>query len=250
MAGNYVYDGKRLPLVCPYASVASGAGMKIGNIFAIALCAALTGETVEGATEGVWDITALSSDEAAVGDLAYWDNTNKRVTVTSTNNLLIGQFVAAKAADATTGRVKLNVINQDSIPNEVIGTTVTVTTGQVLALNATPKEIVAAPGAGIANVHDFSEVFYDYNSAAYAGIAAGENLELRYTDGSGPLIATLETVGLLDATSDQHRILRSNAEVTPVANAAIVLCLASGEVITGNSPLKVRPHYRPVTLLT
>ena len=250
MAKNFVYEGDHLPLVCPYATVASGAGMKIGNIFAIALCAALTGETVQGATEGVWDITALSTDVAAAGDLAYWDDTNKRVTITSTGNLLIGQFVEAKASAATTGRVKLNVINQDAIPDIATGTTVTVTAAQVKALNATPKEIIAAPGAGKALILEDAELFLDYGSAAYAGIASNEDLQLRYTNGSGQLIATVEATGFLDLTADAYRFVRPTGEITPPANAAIVLCMSTGEVITGDSPIKVRPRYRTVTLLT
>lgn len=250
MAKNFVYDGKHLPLVCPYATVASGAGMKIGNIFAIALCAALTGETVQGATEGVWDITALSTDVAAAGDLAYWDDTNKRVTVTSTSNLLIGTFAEAKADAATTGRVKLQAINQDAIPDLTVSTVVTVSTGELLALYTTPKAFVAAPGAGKAIVPVSAQLFLDYNSAAYDGIAAGEDLVFRYTDASGGIAATVEATGFLDASADAHREAQFATLFTPTANAALVLHMASGNIATGNSPLKVKLRYRVVDLLT
>ncbi len=250
MAKNYVYDGEHLELVCPYASVASGAGVKVGNIFGIALCAALTGETVAVATVGVWDITALSTDEAAVGDLAYWDDTNKRVTVTSTSNLLIGQFAAAKAAAATTARVKLQAINQDAIPDVVTSTVVTVSTAELLALYTTPKAFVAAPGAGKAIVPVSATLFLDFNSIAYDGIAGGEDLVFRYTDASGNIAATVEATGFLDASADAHREAQFATLITPTANAALVLHMASGNIATGNSPLKVKLRYRVVDLLT
>ncbi len=125
---------------------------------------------------------------------------------------------------------------------------VTVTTGQVLALNATPISLVAAPGAGKAIIVEDIQLMLDYNSAAYAGIAAGEDLEVRYTDGSGLLVATIEATGFLDATADEYRHVRpvTTAAMEPVTNAALVIRMATGEIITGNSPLKVRVRYRTV----
>lgn len=126
----------------------------------------------------------------------------------------------------------------------------TISTGELLALNATPKTLISAPGAGIAIVPVDILLFLDYNSAAYAGITAGEDLAFRYTNGSGNIVATVETTGFLDQTSDQHRIYRCYGEVTPTANAALVAHMTSGEITTGDSPLKVKIRYRLVTLLT
>lgn len=150
-----------------------------------------------------------------------------------------------------------DIIPVQVLPGQVIATdtsivtaNVTVTTGQLLALNATPKELVAAPGAGMGVILVDAQFMLDYNAAAYAGLAAGEDLEIRYTNGSGPLVATIETTGFLDATADAYRHVypSSAAAITPVANAALILCLASGEIITGDSPLKVRVRYRTVAL--
>lgn len=127
---------------------------------------------------------------------------------------------------------------------------VTIATGELLALNATPKQLVAAPGAGKALILVDAQLMLDYNSAAYDGIAAGEDLEIRYTNGSGQLVATIETTGFLDATADAYRHIypASAAAITPVANAALVMDLATAEIATGNSPLKVRVRYREITL--
>ena len=130
----------------------------------------------------------------------------------------------------------------------------TITTAQILALNAAPITIVAAPGADKALIMDKAMIFYDFNAAAYAGIAAGENLAFRYTDGSGAIISEIETVGLLDAVTDQLRLAMPSGDtannvdtITPVANAVIVLHLLVGEIITGDSPLFIRFFYNVIS---
>ena len=125
---------------------------------------------------------------------------------------------------------------------------VTVTSAQLLALNATPQTIVAAPGAGKALIFIGALVFLDYNSAAYAGIAEGEDLSVKYTDGSGLEVGKLEATGFLDGTADAVRFGPASpvAGFTPVANAALVLHMLTGEVTTGNSPLKLRVFYRTI----
>lgn len=127
---------------------------------------------------------------------------------------------------------------------------VTVSSAELLALNATPKTLIAAPAAGIGLIVDRVEFFLDYNSAAYAGIAAGEDLAVRYTNGSGAIALTCEATGFLDQTADTRRICTPSNDVAPVAAAALVLHMTTGEITTGDSPLKVRVFYRSVTLLT
>jgi hypothetical protein len=128
---------------------------------------------------------------------------------------------------------------------------VTISSAELLALHTTPKTLVAAPGANKALVFEHAEFFLDYNSAAYAGIAAGDDLNIRYTDGSGVIAGTLETTGFLDQTADKYALVRaltSSSLILPV-NAALVGSLA-GAVITGNSPLGVRVHYSVIDFST
>lgn len=129
---------------------------------------------------------------------------------------------------------------------------VTVTSAEILALNATPKTLVPAPGAGKVLVFEGAVVALDYGSAAYAGIAAGEDLSIKYENGSGLEVAQCEATGFLDQTADQLRYVRpqaaasGNSSITPLANKALVLHMLTGEVTTGNSPLKCRIFYRVV----
>jgi hypothetical protein len=128
---------------------------------------------------------------------------------------------------------------------------VTVSTAELLALNATPKTLVAAPGAGFALVPTGMVLFLDFNSVVYNGVAEGEDLSVKYTDGSGTEAMQIEATGLLDASADAVRYAKPPTTLlTPTANAALVLHMLSGEIATGNSPLKVRIYYRviPATL--
>lgn len=124
---------------------------------------------------------------------------------------------------------------------------VTLTTTQVLALNATAIEVIPAPGAGKAIVIDKVLGFLDYNSAAYNGIAAGEDLTLKYTNSSGVVAATLETTGWLDQTADTYLMAPASSGLVAV-NAAVVAHLLTGEIATGNSPVKLRIWYKTVAV--
>lgn len=128
--------------------------------------------------------------------------------------------------------------------------TVTVSSGELLALNATPKTIIAAPPAGFAAVVRRVSI-HKPAGTAYAGIAAGEDLVLKYTNGSGAQVCSvIETTGFLDQSTAQTRIAFSPAssgstpgDFNPVAAAPVVLHLLVGEITTGTSPLNVRVRY-------
>lgn len=127
---------------------------------------------------------------------------------------------------------------------------VEISSAALLALNATPQTLVAAPGAGKALILVSAELWLDYGGTAYNGIAAGEDLAIKYSDANGATLATVETTGFLDATADANRYVQptTTAAITPVANAPLVLHLLTGEIATGNSPLKLRVLYREISL--
>jgi predicted RecA/RadA family phage recombinase len=106
---NYVQPGNTITLAAP-ADVASGDGLLVGSIFGIASGAAASGDPIEVALVGVFDLAKVGSQAWAAGDKVYWDNTAKQATKTATSNTLIG--VATEAVDggagSTIGRVRLN----------------------------------------------------------------------------------------------------------------------------------------------
>lgn len=104
---NFVNKGDTITLAAPYAR-SSGQGALVGSLFGVAVGDVANGVDGEFVTRGVFDLTAAAATTATVGAKAYWDNTNKEVTATSTSNTLIGTFLVAKVADVTTARVRLN----------------------------------------------------------------------------------------------------------------------------------------------
>lgn len=119
------------------------------------------------------------------------------------------------------------------------------TSTQVLALNATPVELVAAPGAD--KMLEFvGAVVHKPAGTAYADVHTDDDIEIRYTNASGAQVNTLlECTGFVDQTTAQTRITRPIVtEYTPVANAALVAHMKTGEITTGNSPLYITIVYR------
>ncbi len=148
--------------------------------------------------------------------------------------------------DSTTGALRRG--SAELITGAIRKTTIT--SAQLLALNATPQTIVPAPGAGLAVILNRLHV-YKPAGTAYAGVAVGEDLVAKYTNGSGAQVSSvIETTGFLDQATAQHRyaglpgaVTTTAADVAPVANAAVVLHLLTGEIITGTSDLIVWAFY-------
>ncbi|WP_027443909.1 MULTISPECIES: DUF2190 family protein [Erythrobacter] len=106
---NYVQPGKTITLAAPHA-LAPGDGLLVGAIFGVASGAAQSGDNVEAALVGVFDLAKAPSQAWSVGARVYWDNTNRRCTTTASGNTLIGVATEAVAggAEDVVGRVRLN----------------------------------------------------------------------------------------------------------------------------------------------
>lgn len=117
----------------------------------------------------------------------------------------------------------------------------TITTAQILALNATPVSLLAAPGTGLTTIVN-RVLAYKAAGTAYAGIAAGEDLAFKYTDASGAIAAQIETTGFLDSTGALMASSSSPGGLC-TTNAAIVAHMLTGEITTGTSDLIVWINY-------
>lgn len=108
MARNFVQPGDTMTFTAPYA-VASGGGMLVGLVFAIALNVAAQNTPVEGRVIGVWDLPKATGESwVAYTTKIYWDNTNRRLTSSASGNTYVGIAVQNQASADVTGRVKLN----------------------------------------------------------------------------------------------------------------------------------------------
>lgn len=124
---------------------------------------------------------------------------------------------------------------------------VTVSSAELLALRATPKTIVPAPGAGKMNVFH-AAVFIADNGTAY--VVGTNDLAFRYASTTGDVISqTIDTAGLLDQTTDIMSYVGPVAtdSKTPKAdceNTTIVLHnTGAGELTTGTGVVRVKCWY-------
>lgn len=104
---NKIQKGRVISVLAPYA-VTSGQALQVGSLIGVAANDAANGAAVEIDREGVYTLAAVTADVATAGAKAYWDNTAKRISITATNNTLVGCFTEAKANGATTAAVLLD----------------------------------------------------------------------------------------------------------------------------------------------
>jgi len=145
-------------------------------------------------------------------------------------------------------------INQDASTSAMQYADVTITATEVKALATTPKELVAAQGAGNAILFMGAQFKLNYGSEVFA--EAGDNLGIKYTDALGVQVSdTIETTGFIDQSAD------TMTNAVPVKDAIVAAASAEnqalvldnlGSNITGNasddSTLTVRIFYQVVAL--
>ena len=103
------YDGRVIPYTCT-KEVTVGDVIPLGvSMIGIAVNSGLIGEEISVELEKVWTIKAKTADVIAVGDVVYWDDTEKEITKEATDNTYAGRAMSSKASVAGTVEVKLNV---------------------------------------------------------------------------------------------------------------------------------------------
>lgn len=197
------------------------------------------------------DLTLVGIGEVECGD-----------TVTRGNQLTAdatGRAVVASDGDTVGGKAMKSGLVGDVIPillhaagdsdaAPMLYADLAVTSAELLALFTTPLSVVAAPGAGKAVVPVMAQAYLDAGTA-YNGIGADEDLVLRYTNASGAIALTIETTGFLDQATDQHRVVHGpSVAFAPVANAALMLHMTTGNIATGTGTLAIRVWYRILTI--
>lgn len=105
---TFVSPGDSMTLPAPY-DVVSGSPVQFGAaLFGVAIYSALSGADVSFKTSGVFEGLPKATGAAwTVGDIIYWDNTNKVLTKTNTGNLRVGVAVAAALSGDAVGSIKL-----------------------------------------------------------------------------------------------------------------------------------------------
>lgn len=125
---------------------------------------------------------------------------------------------------------------------------VLISSSEIIALNATPKTILAAPGTG--KVAEFIGGMLLIGSGTVAYVESGANLAVRYVGSGGVQISEeIETTGFIDQTEDtlamvlpKHGAIATKAESE---NQPLVLHnLSAQEYTTGDGILRFKFGYR------
>lgn len=111
MTTHYVQAGKVLDFPNAGSAIASGDGVLVGTKLGVALASIAAGATGSVQICGVFALPKLSTDNMTQGAAVYWDNANKRLTLTSAGNTLAGVAAAAAAATTTSVNVLLNGVS-------------------------------------------------------------------------------------------------------------------------------------------
>lgn len=135
---------------------------------------------------------------------------------------------------------------QDASQYRVLRRT-TITPAQVLALNGTPVEIVPALGPGVIIIVEAITAYISYKGTAYV---SANDLQFRYTDGSGAVVAVAIPNNFLQATASEARQTLGDTGYVASADEPIVAVVPVADPTTGNSPITFLVSYRTVSFIS
>jgi predicted RecA/RadA family phage recombinase len=110
MANNYKGTGDLIPVTAPSA-VSSGDIVVVNTqLYGVGLADATSGAEVVIQRGGVWEFDKVTGANGSglPGAIAYWDNTGKAITTSSTSNTKVGVFVKNATSTAVKATVALN----------------------------------------------------------------------------------------------------------------------------------------------
>lgn len=131
-----------------------------------------------------------------------------------------------------------------------------ITNAQLKVLNATPITVISAAGSGIGIVVESWQLHLDFATAAFDGVAAGEDLRLQYVTANG-LAAHCDSATCIDAaaSADAYGIDTGYhdtgaGDTPPVDNDGIEMTIINGEwfAAAGGSSMRYIIRYREITL--
>jgi uncharacterized protein YlxP (DUF503 family) len=170
---------------------------------------------------------------------------------TSTNLDVVAQGTLNLGTATTTGRTGITTTILGSLAGDDVVKTVKVSlsSAEILALNATPKQLIAAPGSG--KTIQVARIIGKLNfvSAAYA---TNTTLQVHFNNGGSVTVISNQSVLL---TSTVNRMLHF-IDATPtgatslqyIENADLRLNVASGNPTTGGGSLDLYITYKIITL--
>lgn len=214
---------------------------------------------MDGVTATAVELNIMDGVTSTTAELNKVDGFTGVYTDLNFVDVTAGTLTASKAlvADASSQIDIVDVTGSFKFAGEVSYKCdlVTIATADVATLNATPVQLVAAPGANKFIAVQSITVALDYASAAYDGVGAGEDLSFQYVGGSVKVSQDIDSASFLGETNDELRFIAGTplqlaatadaAGFIPTVNAAIDVQILSGEIYAaaGDSPLDFRICY-------
>lgn len=103
---TYIQPGDVITITAG-ATIASGDGVLVENMFGVAVHDAVNGDSLDLAVTGVFELPKTSAEAWAIGAAVYWDGSEASTTQGS-GDVLIGVAAAVAANPSATGLVRLN----------------------------------------------------------------------------------------------------------------------------------------------
>lgn len=181
--------------------------------------------------------------EGSVGDL-YIVSVAGKIGGAGGKDVYVGDLVYcivknAGGTEASVGTSWQVCHSQDSTDTPTYYTEVSLSSAQILTSNATPIQLVAAPGAGKIIVPEKYIVQFIWNSIAYA---TNISFKVRYPTG-----ATANLIAI-DGVASKNAIIGSTDYDPVIANEKLEVYTATGNPTAGNSTMKIGVYYKIHTL--
>lgn len=170
------------------------------------------------------------------------------VEVVSTSGAITGDIQATAGSIGTTELANNAVTTAKLDVSTIQYAEVALTANEIKALRATPKTLVAAPGAG--KIVEFVSAVLLLDATATGFTETADNMAIKYTDGAGVAASqTIEATGFIDQTADTvtNALAKIDTIVakTGIENQPLVLHnTGDGEYATGTGVMRVKVAYR------
>lgn len=109
---TFIQHGDCITVPAPSGGTKSGELYKVGALVGVAATAEAQGEPVELKTQGVFDLTKISAQAWAVGDLLYMNTTSRALTnVSAAGLVLVGVAADVAGNPSAVGACRLNGVS-------------------------------------------------------------------------------------------------------------------------------------------
>lgn len=153
------------------------------------------------------------------------------------NRSNIGWYIEEQLTDID-GKVAGKIYERDIV----------VSTGELLALATTAKELVPAPGAD--RVLEFISATIKYNYVTTAYTESGDDMVIEYSGGQD-VSASIDSTGFIDQIVDEIRVIPFSVadmaitvDLEALKNTSLQLFIPNDNPTLGDGTLEVRITYR------